>query len=182
MEKENATIENGMAEEAIQETTVIEKCINCGAELAEGQEVCPKCGAARLKKDVCGNVTEQSSVDTSGLTQVKNPISNPVSAEKRAEELSNKISRGRAFFPLGGIASGIVSILFGLIMLGKDVGNYVSSSAYGGDAYTGIQNAAAQTANNVRSLSEIANNGFAFLLIAIGLIAIFYFASRLSKK
>ena len=67
-------------------------------------------------------------------------------------------------------------------MFGKDVGYYEASSAYGGDAYTGIQNAAAQTANNVKALSEITKNGFAFFLIAVGLIAIFYFASKLNKK
>ena len=67
-------------------------------------------------------------------------------------------------------------------MFAKDVGYYESSSSYGGDAYTGIQNAAAQTANNVKALSEIAKMGFAFFLIALGLIAIFYFAMKLSKK
>ncbi len=147
-------------------------CSKCGTEVKGDDPFCPN----------CGNAMEQSSVDTSKFTQVKTPISNSVSAGEKAEALSNKISKGSAFFPLGGIASGILSIIFGIIMLGKDVGSYEYSEAYGGDAYTGIQNAAAQTANNVKNLSEITKNGFAFLLIAIGLIAIFYFASKLSKK
>ena len=121
-------------------------------------------------------------MDTSKFTQVKNPAANYISAEEKARELSNKISKGNTFFPIGGIISGILSVIFGIIMLAKDVGSYEYSSAYGGDAYTGIQNAAAQTANNVMALSEIAKAGFAFFLIALGLIAIFYFAMKLGKS
>lgn len=147
-------------------------CDKCGAELKEGDTFCPS----------CGNTIGQPGVDTSKFTQVKNPATNFASAEQKAQALSNKISKGNTFFPIGGIISGILSVIFGIIMFAKDVGYYESSSSYGGDAYTGIQNAAAQTANNVKALSEIAKTGFAFFLIALGLIAIFYFAMKLSKK
>ena len=147
-------------------------CNKCGTEIKEGDTFCPN----------CGNSIGQTPVDTSKFTQVKTPAANYAVVEKKVEELSDKISRGSIFFPIGGIISGILSIIFGIIMFGKKIGYYESSSSYGGDAYTGIQNAAAQTANNVKALSEIAKTGFAFSLIAIGLIAIFYFASKLSKK
>ena len=42
--------------------------------------------------------------------------------------------------------------------------------------------AAAQTARNVKALATIAKDGFGFLLMAVGLIAVFYFALRLSDK
>lgn len=147
-------------------------CDKCGTEIKEGDTFCPS----------CGNSIGQPEVDTSKFTQVKNPAANYISAEEKARELSNKISKGNTFFPIGGIISGILSVIFGIIMLAKDVGSYEYSSAYGGDAYTGIQNAAAQTANNVMALSEIAKAGFAFFLIALGLIAIFYFAMKLGKS
>ncbi len=147
-------------------------CNKCGTEIKEGDTFCPN----------CGNSIGQTPVDTSNFTQVKTPAANYAAVEKKVEELSDKISRGSIFFPIGGIISGILSIIFGIIMFGKNIGYYEPSSSYGGDAYTGIQNAAAQTANNVKALSEIAKTGFAFSLIAIGLIAIFYFASKLSKK
>lgn len=118
------------------------------------------------------NSAEQSTVDVSKFTKVKRQTANYATVEQKAEELSNKLSKGSTFFPIGGIISGILSVIFGIIMFGKDVGYYEASSAYGGDAYTGIQNAAAQTANNVKALSEITKNGFAFFLIAVGLIAI----------
>ena len=50
---------------------------------------------------------------------------------------------------IGGIFSGIVSIIFSFVVLEMDIGGYSSYQTYGGDAYTGIQNASAQAANNV---------------------------------
>lgn len=67
-------------------------------------------------------------------------------------------------------------------MFAQKTGYMEFDKEYGGDAYTGIQNAAAQTASNVKNLAEATKNGFAFLLIAIGLIAIFYFAMKLKDK
>lgn len=141
-------------------------CSKCGAELQDGQEFCPKCGQkAGLSVDA-------------GVNSAINQFNAGV---QKAENLLNKLSKGGTFFPIGGIISGILSIIFGIIMFSKDIGYYEASYSYGGDAYTGIQNAAAQTANNVKALSEITKNGFGFFLIAVGLIAIFYFASKLSE-
>ena len=56
----------------------------------------------------------------------------------------------------------IILILTGLISLGlsigafsKDEGKNVSYDYYGGDAFTGIQNAAADTGKNVRTLTML---------------------------
>ena len=147
-------------------------CDKCGTEINEGDAFCPS----------CVNSIGQPQVDTSTFAEIKNANTNFVSVEQKAQQLSDKISKGNAFFPIGGIISGILSVIFGIIMFGKSIGSYESASSYGGDAYTGIQNAAAQTANNVKALSEITKTGFAFFLIAIGLIAIFYFATKLNKK
>jgi len=53
-------------------------------------------------------------------------------------------------------------------MFTKDDGAWERSEAYGGDAYTGIQNAAAQTANNVQALARIARFGFGSVLTVGG--------------
>ena len=74
--------------------------------------------------------------------------------------------------------TGILSVIFGFICNGS--GNYSSHTSdkytYGGDAYTGIQNAAAQTANNVSyfqdSFNSIAGRGFMFILLIAGLVLI----------
>ena len=109
---------------------------------------------------------------------------------RQSEETSRKAMEGlrkageklSAVAAVGGILSGILSFIFGIVMLSQGVGSYANNMQYGGDAYTGIQNAAAQTARNVKALATIAKDGFGFLLMAVGLIAVFYFALRLSDK
>lgn len=70
----------------------------------------------------------------------------------------------------------IILILTGLISLGlsigafnKSEGRYASCERYGGDAYTGIQNAAADTCNNVSTLTESVNYGFGSILLVCSL-------------
>lgn len=50
----------------------------------------------------------------------------------------------------------------------KDL-NYEHKSTYGGDAYTGIQNAAAATSNNVKELASVVQFGFGSVLLVMGL-------------
>jgi hypothetical protein len=68
-----------------------------------------------------------------------------------------------------GIVLGILSIIFSLAVFTGTVGYYESALKYGGDAYTGIQNAAAQTANNIKYLGETLQIGLAGLLLVQGL-------------
>ena len=66
----------------------------------------------------------------------------------------------------------IASIVFAILSFDGFGGNSVGAKTYGGDAYTGIQNAAAQTANNVNSLNSTVQRigGYAFILIG-GILA-----------
>lgn len=72
------------------------------------------------------------------------------------------------------IVIGIVAIVCAIICISSDTGSYEAAEFYGGDAYTGIQQAAAQTANNVRTLTELVSFGFAAILGVTGLICIAY--------
>ena len=80
---------------------------------------------------------------------------------------------------------GILCIIFAIICYSYDdysdfrEYNYVSYLTYGGDAYTGMQNAAAATANNVQSLqnticclfySLFDFGGYMFLIVGLLLI------------
>ncbi|MGN1206778.1 MAG: hypothetical protein ACI4SP_00605 [Eubacteriales bacterium] len=82
---------------------------------------------------------------------------------------------------LGGIISGIVSIILGINVNSYGTGLFVDSHTYGGDAYTGIQNAAADTANRVVRLGIIVQTGLTAILVVIGLALIFNFGLRLFK-
>ena len=59
---------------------------------------------------------------------------------------------------------------------------YVISEKYGGDAYTGIQNAAADTANNILNLNYAIQTVFGILLIIIGLLSFSYFLLQLANS
>ena len=70
----------------------------------------------------------------------------------------------------------IVLIVIGVIAIGLSIKcytiddlSYESSSMYGGDAFTGIQNAAATTSKNVKELAAIVQFGFGSVLLVTGL-------------
>lgn len=78
------------------------------------------------------------------------------------------------------LAIAVLAFIFAIVCFATNSsasnGSYESSKSYGGDAYTGIQNAAAQTANNVYYLSKniqtltacvATASGFFFLLVAL---------------
>ena len=54
-----------------------------------------------------------------------------------------------------GIVLGILSLVLAFVLFDQSVGYTEGSYSYGGDAYTGIQNAAAQTANNLVYTGEL---------------------------
>ncbi|MBR5345401.1 MAG: hypothetical protein IK127_06205 [Clostridia bacterium] len=91
------------------------------------------------------------------------------------------------YFAYMGLCTGILAIIFAIILFaggdssvtGMDTGTQTSYEYYGGDAYTGIQQAAADTARNVQALAKIVKTGFegttgsgnamGYLLLVIGL-------------
>lgn len=61
-------------------------------------------------------------------------------------------------------------------------GGYVLPEKYGDDAYTGIQNAVADTANNILHLNYEIQTVFGILLIIIGLLSFSYFLLQLANS
>ena len=80
-----------------------------------------------------------------------------------------------------GILSSLASIVLSIITFSQYTGSYELSKEYGGDAYTGIQNAAAQTANNAHYVAEILAFSLGSLLLVIGLMGLMYFLIKLSE-
>ena len=78
-----------------------------------------------------------------------------------------------------GILSGILSIVLGCVCFGMTTGSGYSFETYGGDAYTGIQQAAAQTAQNTAHMADIVRFGFAGLLIVVGVAIIALFLGKI---
>ena len=72
------------------------------------------------------------------------------------------------------VAVGILSVILSFSAFDAYTGGYESSLSYGGDAYTGIQNAAAQTANNVRYVTEAVAYGTGSILLIGGLAMVLF--------
>ena len=78
----------------------------------------------------------------------------------------------KKFFIVVLMIIGVVSVILSMHVFNLSTGSYVLQEAYGGDAYTGIQNAAAQTANNVQWLTEAVSKGVGSILLVGGLTLI----------
>ena len=75
------------------------------------------------------------------------------------------------------LVAGLIALVFAVQTLTADTGSLESNTTYGGDAYTGIQNAAAQTARNVKKLTELCTKAFGGILLALS-FAFFGFGVR----
>ena len=95
--------------------------------------------------------------------------------------------------PIGIILAGITSIVFAILCFTYHSGVYGTTftkyAYYGGDAYTGIQQAAADTARNIHTLNYNMNNFleqickcFGFLLLVIGILVILYGIGKIFEK
>lgn len=67
------------------------------------------------------------------------------------------------------IVVGIIALFLSIKCFSIDDLDYATKSMYGGDAYTGIQNAAAATSKNVKELASIVQFGFGSILLVMGL-------------
>lgn len=75
----------------------------------------------------------------------------------------------KIFRAIACIIIAIVAFNFSSKINKLDDGHSVSKSYYGGDAYTGIQHAAAETGTNVHEHAGITQKGFQYLFILTGL-------------
>jgi len=158
-------------------------CDKCGNQINENEKVCPNCGNAIEEVQPNVGFTGEQPQNTAFTPQQSQgmPYAQPTQPPKKKVDIlkllpiiSNAI----------GVVSGILSVIFGIYVKNGNYGTYpyyIAGESYGGDAYTGIQNAAADTGNNVKAVYHLIQNSAMFLLITIGLIAISVFFSKLIK-
>ena len=152
-------------------------CSNCGNVENDGESFCSKCGTPLAAPAQPAQPVQPAQPPVPPANNAYNPnaFAKPAFDMSQFTQTVSKVKGKKSAF---GIFSGILSIIFGIITLVQDTGSWESSISYGGDAYTGIQNAAATTANNVQDLAAIVATGLGFLLISIGLITIAYFSFK----
>lgn len=164
-------------------------CASCGAVNEDTTAFCVKCGtkldAAPAQPAFDATAVPPQQQAFNGAAAPQQPYNAaPVQGAGYAstvDKLGNIAEKNSKLVPLIGVLSGIVSVILGIITMLKDTGVYVASKSYGGDAYTGIQNAAADTAYNVKVLAEAVNFGIGSLLIVLGVAIVCYFALKMKK-
>ena len=84
---------------------------------------------------------------------------------------------------IANVLSIIITFILGIcLMTTTYYGEYESSTSYGGDAYTGIQNAAATTANNVDDLGNYLNDISLFVGSMGGMLLTLHFVKETFKS
>ena len=154
---------------------------------------CPKCGSAVEGAfcPQCGNKMEEEPATSYQAAPQQNaapaftPAFTPAAPANNGglNGFANKnAKKGKLICSIIGAVGGLISIILGFVVSGMSTGSWESNSSYGGDAYTGIQNAAAQTANNVQDLAEILKTGMSSALIIFGIAMIAYFGLKFFKN
>lgn len=158
-------------------------CDKCGNQLNENEKMCLNCGNAIEEVQPNVGFTGEQPQNTAFTPQQSQgmPYAQPTQPPKKKVDMLKLL---QLISNTIGFVSGILSIIFGTKIKNYNntyLARYVSSFNYGGAAYTGIQNAAADTGNNVKAVYQLIQNSAMFLLITIGLIAISAFFSKLIK-
>ena len=154
---------------------------------------CPKCGSAVEGAfcPQCGNKMEEEPATSYQAAPQQNAAPTFTPAFTPADPANNgglnafankNAKKGKLICSIIGAIGGFISIILGFVVSGMSTGSWESNSSYGGDAYTGIQNAAAQTANNVQDLAEILKTGMSSALIIFGIAMIAYFGLKFFKN
>ena len=72
-----------------------------------------------------------------------------------------------------GIILGVMAIIFSFVIFGQNLGYRQGLITYGGDAYTGIQNASASAANNILSVGKMLSFALGSQMLLFGLAILF---------
>ena len=142
------------------------KCVDCGKEISDTSKVCIHCGSPVEKQSICKECGEKVYVNDKACNNCGCSL-----------KITNRKS---TFFGVLYIVIGLLSIIWGLQL--NYYGNHSKEAIYGGDAYTGIQNASSKTANNVNELGDLLCISFKGILIVMGGTIIIYGISTISKK
>lgn len=160
----------------------INKCPVCGSDMDANTNVCPECGFKMEDDTVVIEMPAETpaeaeavpeaaqsagAVQGTGAAQSAGAAPDPTAVGK--VELGKEAKTVDMICNII-IGAGIIAAILGFICFSKqDAGSYLMDYTYGGDAYTGIQNAAAGTGRNVNALTDVVAFGFGCVNLVLGM-------------
>lgn len=145
------------------------KCNECGKKISDKAIRCPYCGVFVEEDQLikCSECGADVIIDGEFCSNCGCPINDDDSeidyndSNNTMEHIDRHIIPGLLY-----IVVGVVAIIWGLTL--SYSGTSTDNKTYGGDAYTGIQNASAKAANNINHLGDTVCAGLKGILIIMG--------------
>ena len=90
----------------------------------------------------------------------------------------------KIIIPVIGIIIGIITVFMGLTTheFNYSYNGFVFRETYGGDAYTGIQNACAQVTTNTYHIYELIQTFSKIFFVIVGLLTILHYVEKLFEN
>ncbi len=165
-------------------------CEKCGYEISENTTICPNCKNAVMPTDsVRSQATKENGnrVVPPSEENVKYAFNPPVYQKPKTKTFN--ISIISVIVDVLGTLSGIISSILSFVIKGleKKLGypylfSFTDYETYGGDAYTGVQHAAADTSNNIWAFAGLFIDISSAVLFCISLFILFYFLGKLIRE
>lgn len=161
----------------------MKKCAKCGGDILDETLICPNCGCPVERENSTYYTPPQTNNTLNGTTyasQNANAVPFITPPVKRKNINIKKILS--LTINIIGILTGIVTAILGFDFKNRFFFSYADMNTYGGDAYTGIQNAAATAANNVVILGSMVERAVSIILVILGILIVLYFMGKIIKE
>lgn len=160
----------------------MKKCAKCGADILDEALICPTCGCPVERENSpyytppqtnnALNDTTYPSKSANAVPFITPPVKKDINIKRILSMAINII----------GILTGIATTILGFDFKNRFFFSYADMNTYGGDAYTGIQNASATAANNVVILGSMVERAVSIILVILGILIVLYFIGKIIKE
>ena len=165
----------------------MKKCSKCKADILDEAKICPNCGCPVETETTLNNTalqtenSPQSSAPNNEIYAYQN-TNVQAFASPRIKKKVNIKSIISVIIDVIGVLTGIITTILGLNFKDSSLFFYADLETYGGDAYTGMQNASAQAANNIAQLGYSFEKAVSIIIAVLGIFIILYFIGKIIKE
>jgi len=158
----------------------MKKCAKCGTDILDEALICPNCGCP----------VERDDSQCYKMPQTDEPLSSaPINNRTVYNAYKPTVLQKKNIKPSLSLIIDVIGVIIGVItaIIGFNFKNHISFSytdmiTYGGDAYTGIQNASANAANNIAILGSIAIKAVSIFFVIFGILIALCFIIKIIKE